>query len=96
MSLKITARRFFVSHYLVVRRDSVKFYQSSVALGGKTFSFIQIDCILMSPDDVLSFQVGNEVFSIPTNPLKTKHRQAIGVFVELFRRAHFPTVPIPQ
>jgi hypothetical protein len=95
MSLKITARRFFVSHYLAVRRDGVKFYQSSIGLGGKTFTFPQIDCVLMSPDDVLSFQVGREVFTIPTNPLSPKHRQAVEILVERVRRAHFPHVPIP-
>ena len=51
----------------------------------------QIDAILMSPDHVLSFQVGNEVFSLPTRPGKKAHQAAID---ELLRQVQpFTGVP---
>jgi hypothetical protein len=43
----------------------------------RRFSFGQIDLILMSPANILSFQVGREVFSIQTKPGDKTHQQII-------------------
>jgi hypothetical protein len=91
MALKITARRLFVAHYLVVGRERVTFYESTIGFGARRFKFWQIDCVLMSPDDRLSFQVGKEVFSIPTKPDKPKHRAAVEALLEGLRQSQTET-----
>jgi hypothetical protein len=85
MSLKITNRSFLTSHFLSVDSGGVKF-AGETALGAKRFHFHQIDCILMAPDHKLSFQVGREVFTIPTKPDDPKHQNVITCLLQEVRR----------
>ena len=87
MSLKISASNLFTKHYLLVRSDGVKFCEISAFGGPRHFRFADIECILLSPDHKLSFQVGKEVFSIPTNPNDAKHQTVIATLVSEVRRA---------
>lgn len=82
MALKITSGGLFTRHFLVLKRDGVKFYEGTIGFGTRSFRFREIECVLLSADDRLSFQVGNEVFSIPTKPAKPKHRAVIDTLVE--------------
>jgi hypothetical protein len=86
MSLKITSSSLITKHYLIVDSGGVKFYESAAWGGAKRFQFNQIECVLMAPDHKLSFQVGNEVFSIPTKPDNAKHKAAIDALLQEVRR----------
>lgn len=77
MALKIGANTFFTQRYLKVYDWGVKYVESAVFGGGRKFFWGQIDYLLMSPTDDLSFQAGNEVFTIPIKPKKFKHQQAL-------------------
>jgi hypothetical protein len=90
MKLKITASDFATKRYLEVNSEGVKFCESSFLGGVRRFGFKEIECILMSPENVLSFQVGQEVFSIPTKPEKEKHKQVIDTLLNEVRRSANP------
>jgi hypothetical protein len=86
MKLKITSGSLFMKYYLIVDAQGVKFYESAALGSAKRFQFSQIKSVLMAPDHRLSFQVGNEVFSIPTQPDKAKHQAAIDALLLELRR----------
>lgn len=86
MSLKITANSLISKHFLMVDSDGVKFYDGTGFASAKRFQFRQIECVLMSPDNKLSFQVGNEIFTIPTKPDNAKHKAAIDALLQELRR----------
>lgn len=86
MTLKITARSLLTKHYLIVGSSGVKFYDGTGFSGAKRFPFNRIECVLMSADHKLSFQVGNEVFSIPTKPGNAKHEAVINMLLQEVRR----------
>ncbi len=82
MSLKISANSFATQRYLVVKAGGVTFCETSFMGGQRRFRFEEIDAVLMSTDNVLAFQVGQEVFSLPVKPSKPKHQQTIDALVE--------------
>ena len=86
MSLKIAANSFFTKHFLIVDSGGVKFYDGTGFSGARRFPFSRIECVLMSPDHKLSFQVGNEVFSIPTKPGNGKHQAVIDALLQEVQR----------
>jgi hypothetical protein len=90
MKFKINASSFVTKRYLLIDSGGVKFCESSFVGGVRRFGFNEIECVLMSPDNVLSFQVRQEVFSIPTRPDKKKHKQVIDILVHEVRRAAGP------
>ncbi len=77
MALKIKANSAFESRSLTVDSQGVRFTQTAFVGGRRRFRFDQIDWILMSPSNVLSFQVGNEMCSIPTKPDNRRHQETI-------------------
>lgn len=86
MALKINASNWVTSQYLVLESDGVKYRETSFAGGVRRFRFDEILCILMSPDNKLSFQVGEEVFTIQINPKSKKHQAVIAALLEGVRR----------
>ena len=82
MKPKIGAGNLFKNHWLKVRPDGVQFYESSIGFGTRKFRFDQIDCVLLSPNDDLSFQVGREVFSIRMKPTRAAHQLALAMLVD--------------
>lgn len=86
MSLKIKANTLATQRYLEVNSAGVTFCETALMGGRRTFPFRQIDMILMSPDNVLSFQVGNEVFKLPVKPDHPQHRQVIDTLLQEVRR----------
>ena len=86
MSLTIKANTFATKRYLEVHSGGVIFCETSVMGGRRTFTYQQIDCVLLSPASVLSFQVGNEVFSLPINQGKQEHRMAVEALLEGLQR----------
>lgn len=96
MAFTIKGGSFFIAQYLKVTDKGI-IYQETAALGGKRkFSFGQIEYVLMSAKSVLSFQVGNEVFSIPVKQHKPKHQQTMAALIDGVRRysAGFPVQPV--
>jgi hypothetical protein len=87
MTLKINASSLLKHHYLLVRSDGVHYYESSGFASAKRFRFSDIACILMSPDNILSLQVGKEIFSIPTDPNNAKHQTVIATLVQEVKRS---------
>ncbi len=87
MSLKIDASTLLVRQTLTVDSSGVLFYSGSFG-SAKRFRFRQIECVLMSPDNKLSFQVGTEVFTIQVKADNEKHKHVVDVLVgELLRNA---------
>lgn len=86
MSLKINASSLFTKHFLMVDSGGVKFYENSAFGGSRRFAFNQIDSVLLSPDNKLSFQVGKEVFTIPTKQGNAKHQAVINALLQEVRR----------
>ncbi|MBN1918372.1 MAG: hypothetical protein JW889_10705 [Verrucomicrobia bacterium] len=87
MALKISANSAFTHRYLKLRSWGVTFRETAAFGGVHKFPFSQIEYILMSPKAVLSFQVGQEVFSIPTKPKKKKHIETIEALLREVSRA---------
>jgi hypothetical protein len=86
MALTINASSLVIKRYLTVKDWGVVFMETAALGGRKKFVWQQIDYVLMSPTNVLSFQVGQEVFSIPTKPGKPKHQMAIQQLVDSVKR----------
>jgi hypothetical protein len=86
MALRITASTLLTKHSLEVHSKGVTFNESSGFGNVRKFSFAQIELILMSPSQTLSFQVGREVFSIPTKPDNKTHQQVIQALLQEVRR----------
>lgn len=91
MALRIKASSLFVARSLALDSAGVAFQEATVLSKTRRFAFGEIDCILMSPDQVLSFQVGTEVFSIPTKPSNKKHQETIRALVQCVRDSTIPT-----
>ncbi len=98
MTHTIRASSLFVKRFLKIKDTGVIFMETAAMGGTRKFRFDQIDYILMSPAHMLSFQVGNEVFSIQTRPDKQTHtlairalRQAVGNSQE--QAKGFPVMP---
>ena len=79
MALRINANSLMVRRFLTLKDEGVVFAETTIMGGQRKFSYGQIDHVLMSQDNVLSFQVGHEVFSLQTKP---KHQLAIKTLVE--------------
>jgi hypothetical protein len=77
MAAKIKSSSLLSASTLEVNSAGVIFRESSGFSSVRRFSFGQIDLILMSPANILSFQVGREVFSIQTKPGDKTHQQII-------------------
>lgn len=75
MGLTIKANTFLTQRYLTVAAEGIVYCETG---GGKRkFRFEQIFCVCMSSDNVLSFQVGQEVFTLKVKPHKRKHQEVI-------------------
>jgi len=88
MALKINAGNLLENRSLTVLSDGVAFCETAFTGGKRHFRFHEIGCILLSPEHKLSFQVGKEVFSIPTKPNDTKHQEVIAAFVRQVQQAN--------
>jgi len=88
MALKIKANSLIEHCYLQIFGSGVEYRRTAFTGGARHFPFGQVDAILMDANNVLSFQVGEEVFSLQTKPSNAKHREVIGIFLQEVRRAH--------
>ena len=88
MGMKIKAGDLLENLSLEIQSDGVTFCQTAFTGGKRHFRFHEIGCILLSGDHKLSFQVGKEVFSIPTKALDTKHQEIIAAFVYQVEQAN--------
>jgi len=91
MSLIIKANTFATKRHVEVIAGMVIYYEAAFIGGKKKFPFGQVEHVLLSPAGVLSFQVGSEVFSIPTRSDNEVHRMAISALVQGVRNAHAST-----
>ena len=87
MKLKISINSLLKKQFLVVESDGVKFYDGTGFSGAKRYRFRDILCVLLGPDHTLSFQVGQEVFSIPTKPDDKTHQEVIASLVQMVKDA---------
>ena len=86
--LKISASSLFTKYYLKVDpRGTLVYCETSLFGGVRRFTFSQIDTVLMAGNGVLSFQVGKEVFSIPTKPSNKKHHATIEALLNGVRQS---------
>lgn len=90
MSYTIDASNLLTRRYMRFDPTSVAICESTVASDERAIAYGQIDAILLSPDGMLSFQVGRNVFKIQTKPEDAGHQQAIRAFVEYVTKAASP------
>lgn len=88
MAFQINANDLVTKRFLRIASDGVEFCETSIGGGARHFRFSDIVCILLSPENKLSFQVGQEVFTIPVNTENAKHQEVIAMFVQEVRRAN--------
>jgi hypothetical protein len=87
MALRISNNSLFKRHVLSVDSSGVLFCESLFLSGAARHSFRSIECVLLSADHVLSFQVGNNVYRIPTNPANPRHQEVIDTLLQEVRRS---------
>jgi hypothetical protein len=85
-TLKIKNSSFLSSQFLKIDSTGVSYSDGVIFSNARKFIFKDIDCILLSRDNVLSFQVKKEVFSIPVKPENKKHKLAIDTLVQEVQR----------
>ena len=81
MKLKIRHRSFAENRMLEVNETGVVFTEASGFSKTRKFRFDEILCVLLSPENLLSFQVGADVFTVPTKPDDLEHRAVIKALV---------------
>lgn len=86
MRWRIKANTFFTHRYLEVHDLGVTFVETAIAGGRRKFRFEQIDCVYMSPQNQLSLQIGTEMLSVPVNPKKRKHQEAVSALLTALRQ----------
>lgn len=87
MAVKISRSGLVEKSHLSVKKDGIVFYQAGpVSRSKKIINFDKIDFIIMSKENNLSFQVGNEVFTIKTNPNNKKHQMVIEELLKAVRQ----------
>ncbi|MEO7413455.1 MAG: hypothetical protein ABIZ81_08860 [Opitutaceae bacterium] len=84
----ITTGGMLSSHYLEVTFMGVR-YSGAQASGTavKRCNFEKITGVLLSPAHELSFQIGKEIFRIPTKPDDPKHQAAIAALIAGLQRS---------
>ncbi|MCP4690630.1 MAG: hypothetical protein GY859_21435 [Desulfobacterales bacterium] len=88
MGLKISESGILESRYLKIKPWGVISYISQTIHGKKRkIKFHEIDRVLMSKNNRLSFQAKGDVFTIQTNPSKKKHRKVIDELLRCVRIA---------
>jgi hypothetical protein len=95
MALKIKAGDLLTNRYLIVQSDGVKFHETKFIGGTRHFRFHEIACVLLSPENQLSFQVAQEVFTLPVKPNDKKHQAVIAALLDGLRRTHGQAVEAP-
>jgi len=86
MSLTISNDSLVEKHFLSVDSEGVRFSNGAL-LGARRFRFSEIETVLLSGNHTLSFQVGKEVFSIPTKPEDPDHQNVINFLLQEARRS---------
>lgn len=94
MAHKITHRSFADNRTLEVHAEGVRFTEASGFSSHREFRFDEILCVLLSPENLLSFQAGSEVFSVPTDPANAAHQAALEALLAGVN-ASAPTLPPP-
>ena len=88
MALRITTGGLVEKKYLEVNNHGVTFYESSLIGNRRKFPFGAIECVLLSPTGILSFQSGNEVFWLKANVKNSKHVEVIKAMVSHVQLAY--------
>jgi len=88
MLYRINANTLAQKRYLQIDDKGVVYADIVFLSGARRFRFDQVDCILLSANQELSFQVGNEVFTLPVNLFNTRHMETINAFVTRVHQAN--------
>ena len=85
MSLKISISGLATRQILSLDSEGVRY---SEGLGsGRRFRFHEIEYVLLSEDNILSVEVGNDAVSIRVKPGNAKHQEVIETLVKAARAA---------
>jgi hypothetical protein len=95
MGLILRASGFFESRYLQIKKGMVYVPSLSFLGGRKRYAFSEIEYVLITSNNVLSFQAGQDVFSIQTRPYKQKHEAVMQALLDGVRGTAAPPPP-PQ
>lgn len=85
MAYQISAGDFSQGRHLSVDEQGVELQDGPLPSGRRRFRFEEIECVLLSPQGLLSFQVGREVFSIATRRDDRQHQGAIEALVRALK-----------
>ena len=81
MKLRINANETMKRRFLEVDGNGVTYCETLGFGGERKFGFHEIDLILLSEAHMLSFQVGREIFSIPTKRSDGMHQALIASLI---------------
>jgi len=84
MALEIKSG-FWSSSFLAIDSKGLKFYDAGAWGSARRIPFADVQNVLLSPKNLLSFQVADKVYSIRTNPDNAKHQKAIEILVQAVR-----------
>lgn len=87
MRLIIKSNSFLEACALEVHGGGISYRRTAFMGGWEHFGFREIDCILLSPENVLSIQVGRKVLSLRVNPSKEKHKRVVEALLAAIRQS---------
>ena len=81
MSLKITSGDLLSRCSIEIHSNGITYFESAAFSTKRNFRFDQIETILLAADNTLSFQIGQELFSIRVRPDLPRQREIIDTFL---------------
>ena len=76
-AIKITASSALVSCYLKIDANGIAYCESVIGNRERRFRYDEISLVLLSPENLLSIQVGQEIFKLPIKPNDSKHQEGL-------------------
>lgn len=90
--MKIKANNLLQNRYMYIDDHGVEFCETALISGKQHFSYSEVDYIFISKTDELTFQVRDEVFTLPIKPRNQQHQAFIAAFVRNVKA----TLPSPE
>ena len=81
MKLRIVASDLLSKQILELKGDELVYTDATALTNRRKFKVDRVECVLMSAEGMLAFQVGNEVLSIQTKPDKPAHQALVDELV---------------
>jgi len=86
---KISANSIFQYRYMIIDDRGITYAESVITTRKRRFSYLDIEYVFVSPTNEITFQVGEESFSLPYKPYDKKHQ----AFLEGLKQRVWATMP---